>query len=276
MKRLIFKLMSRVGTLLSHRQRRFVLDRLGLARLVGPLSRNQFDEVALPDGATIFVNPLLHAHLARDGKIAYEKEVLRAIEENLEPGDVFYDVGANVGVFSFVAARLVGEGGSVHAFEPEENNLVCFRRSLERSDLVNLDLHALALGPADGSMTFDRRGGAFSGRLVEPGGESRGETVVVEVRSVDSLLREGLPAPALIKVDVEGGEGDVLAGMRRTLERHGPTVLCELHFFAPESVRRTLDVLAGAGYACRGLHGAPVDPDADSEGPPKYVLAAPA
>lgn len=275
MKRLIFKFMNRVGSLLSHRQRRFLLDRLGLARSVNRLAAGEYDEVALPNGLTIYINPLLHAHLAKEGVLVYEDHVLNAIRDCLDRGGAFYDIGANVGVFSFVAASTVGKEGVVHAFEPEENNLVCFRRSLDRSDLDNLVLHESAIGPEDGSMTFDRRGGAFSGRLVESGSRAEGDSVTVEVRSVDSLVREGATPPTLVKIDVEGGEGGVLEGMRRTLKTHGPIILCELHSFNPSGVRRALDVLTEAGYSFSDLHGQPISPDTAQTDMPGHILARP-
>lgn len=276
MKSLIFKIMNRAGSLLSHRQRRFLLDRLGLARLVDRLATDEFDEVTLPNGLAICINPLLHAHLAKDGVLLYEEHVLNAIRNGLKRGGAFYDIGANVGVFSFVAASQVGHDGAVHAFEPEENNLVCFRRSLKRSGVANVFLHECAVGPEDGSMTFDRRGGAFSGRLVESGSKVEGDTVTVEVRSVDSLVREGAAPPTLVKIDVEGGEGGVLEGMRTTLKTHGPVVLCELHPFNPSGVQRALDVLTEEGYAFSDLGGKPIPQDTAQTDMPGHILARPA
>jgi len=275
MKRLVLSAMSRVGTTLSHRQRRFILDELHLGNMMGRLAENEFDEVSLPNGVMITINPLFHAQMADGGQLAYETDVLAAIEHNLAPGGTFYDVGANVGVFSFIAADRVGPQGAVCAFEPEENNLVCFRRTLQRSKLKNLALYDVAVGAADGTLTFDRRGGAFSGRLVASGDEARGATATVRVRSIDSLVRQGAPAPSLVKIDVEGGEGDVLAGMVETLQAHGPTVLCELHFFNREGVSRTLDTLAAAHYVCRDLSGKTIAPGKDLAGVPRHILAAP-
>lgn len=276
MKRLLFKIMNWAAALLSHRQRRFLLDRLGLIRLVGGLFKNEFDEVALPNGIKITINPLLHAQIANDSELAYEGNVLRTIEDNLKPGDTFYDVGANIGIFSFVAAGRIGSGGSIHAFEPEENNLACLRRSLERSGLTNLVIHEAAVGPADGSMTFDRRGGAFSGRLVEPGADLRGASVTVKVRAIDSLVADGAPPPTLMKIDVEGGEGGVLEGMRETLKNHGPTVLCELHPLNPQGVQRALDVLDEVGYTRRDLDGTDLSSDLSLSELPNHILATPA
>lgn len=275
MKRILSKCLNWIGNLLSHRQRRFVLDRLGVGRIVSWLAKNEYDEVVLSNGITITINPLLHGHMASDGELVYEDDVFEVIEKNLRPGDVFYDIGANVGVFAFSAATLVGDGGAVLAFEPEENNLDCFRRSQERARLGNLTLYDCALGVADGDMSFDRRGGAFSGRLVDAGGDGVGATVRVKVRSIDSLVEAGAPPPTLLKIDVEGGEGAVLEGAERTLRAHGTKVLCEMHAFNPDGVRRAVDLLVKSGYVFHALDGARIATGQDGGDVPRHVLAMP-
>ncbi|MEE8393279.1 MAG: FkbM family methyltransferase, partial [Rhodospirillales bacterium] len=217
MKQFMFRTINRLGNSLSYRQSRFILNTLGLSKVIGLLARDQYSELALPNGIAVTINPLLHASMEKEGRLNYESDVLEAVERRLGAGGVFYDVGANVGVFSFIAAAIVGEGGRVLAFEPEENNLVCFRRSLDRSNLKNISLYDLALGCEDGRMTFDRSGGAFSGHLAGSDEEAGGEAVMVEVRAIDSLVDSGAAPPTLLKIDVEGGEGAVLEGARKTL-----------------------------------------------------------
>lgn len=275
MKQSLSRNLNRIGNVLSHRQRRFILDRLGFGRVVTWMAQNQYEDLILPNGIAITVNPLLHGHMGSDGRLAYEDDVLEVIEKNLGPGDVFYDIGANVGVFSFIAATLVGENGAVLAFEPEENNLTCLRRSMERASLANLTLHDCALGAEDGEMTFDRRGGAFSGRLVDTGDDGVGMAVRVGVRSIDSLVDDGAPPPTLLKIDVEGGEGAVLEGAARTLRVHKPAVLCEMHGFNPDGVRRAVDMLVESGYVFQTLAGDRVTADPEGAGIPRHVLAMP-
>jgi FkbM family methyltransferase len=190
----------------------------------------------------VIFSPLLHGHSVGDGEV----DVVAAIERNLRMGGVFYDVGANIGIFSLLATTFVGAQGQIVAFEPEENNLACLRRTLA-NDFPNIKLYEIALGNADGVMHFDRRGGAFSGRLVVEG-TAAFETVPVRVRSIDSLIAEGLPPPDLIKIDVEGGEGSVLEGAKNLLERGRCMVLCEMHTGNPGGVARAFAALNAAGY----------------------------
>lgn len=245
---------SLFGSLLGHRQRRFLLDRLHLGILMSSLAQGRYQEIRLPNGLRLSINPLLHGHLAKDGYLAYEPAVIEALERHLSKGAIFYDVGANVGAFSFLAATLVGDGGHVLAFEPEPNNTSCFRRSAVAARLLNLKLHDCALGAADGETVFDRHGGAFSGRLIEQrGGAPKERVLPVKVRSIDSLLAEGAPPPTLLKIDVEGGEGAVLEGAAEALRRHRPVVLCEMHPDNPDGVRRAFEALKAAGYRLSAL-----------------------
>jgi hypothetical protein len=101
-------------------------------------------------------------------------------------------------------------------------------------------------------MFFDRRGGAFSGRLSP---DHSANCVSVYIRSVDSLVAEGLPSPDVMKIDVEGGEGAVLEGSLETLRRADVLILCELHPDSPEGVERASAVLRSAGYETRMLSG---------------------
>ena len=256
MKTLALRGINKFGNALTHRQRRFILDRLGVAALVNRFAGDKFEEVLLPNGIRLTISPILHSHLSSNGRLNYEEAVIRVLKRNLRPGDAFYDVGANVGVFAFLAASIVGAGGAVFAFEPEPNNVRCFKLSLQHASVRNIELHDCAVGSEDGAMTFDRRGGAFSGRLVDGGDEPGGHrTFETPVRSIDSLIAGGMPPPKLIKIDVEGGEGLVLEGARSALRQCKPAVLCEMHPDSEDGVRRAFAALADAGYVCRTITG---------------------
>ena len=72
------------------------------------------------------------------------------------------------------------------------------------------------------------------------------------VRSIASFGEVEL-RPNLVKIDVEGGEGVVLEGMKRTLREASPIVLCEMHPDNPDGVSRAFAALSSAGYLCRNL-----------------------
>jgi FkbM family methyltransferase len=164
----------------------------------------------------------------------------------LRPGDVLYDVGAHTGLFTLLGARLVGAGGQVVAFEPLPANLNCLRRHLALNRLGNVAIVTAAVGARPGRASFQPAGNTYMGRLADEG------SITVDVTSLDATLwTEGLRAPNLIKIDVEGAEVGVLEGASDLLERHRPAILLATHSAeADAECRSRLDAL---GYASRTL-----------------------
>lgn len=180
-----------------------------------------------------------------------EPAVQAALRQRLRPGDVLYDVGANVGFFTVLAARLVGPGGHVVAFEPLPENVAALRHNLALNHFENVTVVEAALGAAEGTAELILDGEPTWAKLAgadgsddglsrdasgDPGGgrgalrQAPPAAFQVRVTSVDALLDSGvLPAPTLVKIDVEGAEVDVVRGMRATLRARRPTLLCEMH-----------------------------------------------
>ncbi len=188
-----------------------------------------------------------------------ELPVQRAIVENLAPGDVFYDVGSNVGFFALIAARQVGDRGHVYAFEPVPVNARCIRANAARNRFGHLEVVESAVGAVPGTARLfvtDHPGGAtLSGSDAPP--DVTG-AIDVAVTTIDDVVRDGraLP-PSFVKIDVEGVELDVLAGMRETLERARPVLLCELDDAQVEGLKAKLAEFRAAldphGYVIREL-----------------------
>lgn len=246
-------LVNRLGQAVPKRLQRLVADFPGALKLFERLSRDAYTDIPTPEGQRLVLNPLFHSHLVTAGDVGnYEPDIRQSILRLATPGMAAYDIGANVGVFTFLLASIVGDEGIVYAFEPEQNNCVCFERSLELNRIRNVILDRRAIGSRPGRATFDRRGGAFSGRLVGEGARyTPTENIeLVETVSVDHLVsEEGHRPPDIVKIDVEGNEGIVLEGMRQTMERHGPIIICELHRHLGDSSELVLSLLASHGYS---------------------------
>jgi FkbM family methyltransferase len=235
-------IINSVGNIIPHSGRRFILDQLGLGKLFARAAAEKVDAIRLPNGLTLSFNPILHG-----GEPAHdEPEVIDVVRRQLGDASVFYDVGANIGYYSLMAATIIGAKGQILAFEPNETNLRYLRQSLAQPFIPTVSLYPLALGVNDGTMTFDGCG-TMSGRLVDDA-KTAVNPFIVNVRSIDSLVEKGHPIPTLIKIDVEGGEGDVLEGAAETLRRHRPVVICEMHTWAADGVRRAEAALTSAGY----------------------------
>jgi FkbM family methyltransferase len=157
--------------------------------------------------------------------VPYEPATARYVIAHLGPGDVFVDAGANSGYFTLIAAGLVGPRGRVAAFEPNP----AVRRRLELNvarngfhDRVQVEASALGDRHADRVTLFVPEHDGFATLVPEQTHAASHVTTgsVVEVTTVtfdDWLAGSALSEIALIKIDVEGAEMSVLAGMRASL-----------------------------------------------------------
>lgn len=152
-----------------------------------------------------------------------EPEVEKAFLDRLKPGDVVYDVGANIGWFSLLAARRVGPRGAVIAFEPSLANAFYVRRNAATNGFGNVTAVPAAVASEDGWARFSESS-SLEGHLSSDGG------AVVPVLSLDAWQEAGGHRPPdLLKIDVEGAEAAVLRGMEALLRKVKPVLIIELH-----------------------------------------------
>jgi FkbM family methyltransferase len=184
----------------------------------------------------------------------YELAVQQCIKIHLSPGDVFVDIGANIGFFSLIAARRLGPGGQVYAFEPVAENAACIIRSSRLNDMSTIKVFAEAVG-AHTRRSELRLAHHIGGAMLASAGTPPDVcgTVQVDVVSLDDVIdRRRLWPPALIKIDVEGAELEVLQGMSRTLHSVRPTLIYEVDDETRAGLegkcREIAAFLSGAGY----------------------------
>lgn len=147
-----------------------------------------------------------------------------AFLEYFRPGTVLFDIGAHIGYFSAIAAHINGNSGSVYAFEPRPLNAGFFRRHMKINGFKNVTLFETAVGDSDREVKFDTRHGSATGRV-----SGNGNIKVTQV-SVDRMVKEGLlPAPGFIKIDVEGGEIEVLKGLQYVISSARPAMIIATH-----------------------------------------------
>lgn len=156
----------------------------------------------------------------------YEPQVTSAILGLLRPGDVFVDVGANIGWHTVMGAEAVGASGVVLAIEPDPDNLELLRKNCARNGLVHVTIHPCAAGDHAGATTLhlaDRNLGDH--RLHAVAGETR-RRIEVPLQTVDALVRPDVVV-RLVKIDVQGYEARVLRGMTSLVERCAPAIMME-------------------------------------------------
>jgi FkbM family methyltransferase len=217
--------------------------------------------------------PISHAHI---GSIAFgnlESAVQEAMVRHLGAGGVFYDIGANLGFFSMLGAHLAGlEQGHVYAFEAAPDNAEAIRSNAALNAIPNITVIAKAVSSGSGVGRLQVVDDQSWSKLEEYGEHPYTEKVIeVELVSIDDLLRDGsgaLRPPTLVKIDVEGAEIAVLEGMRETIARHQPAIICELH----DTHREFVAAMAEHRYRLINLEGTiPIE----QEGASAHALALP-
>jgi FkbM family methyltransferase len=161
-----------------------------------------------------------------------EPQTVQWIQDYVKEGDIFYDIGANIGIYSLLAAIKVGKSGSIYAFEP---HAFSFTKLLNNISINSLDEVVLPLSCALGNRV-ERL--SFNYKSLDPGSSDSqlgtymdmNENIFVpmctEVKiseTVDTLVEgHGLKPPTHIKIDVDGNELLILKGMRNTLINFKP------------------------------------------------------
>lgn len=158
-----------------------------------------------------------------------EKRFLTDIMNDLNEDDVFFDVGANLGIFSCFATSAITQGHIV-AFEPYPPNIRQLKRNLSKNaDGSNYNVLDVALSDSHGSINF-------TSPEDDPGNQTgnispTGESIEVEAITGDDLVDDGsVSSPTVVKIDVEGAEPLVIDGLEDSLSNSSCRLLyCEIH-----------------------------------------------
>lgn len=154
----------------------------------------------------------------------HEVAVQRAMSGLVKPGMTFWDVGANIGFFTILASRLVTDAGRVDAFEPMPENRERLHAALEANGCRNVTVHDCAVSAAAGETILYSHESSAMWSLLPTGDGNEG--IAVHCETLDAVAGS-VPAPDVIKIDVEGAELDALRGARGLLSKTRPTLLVE-------------------------------------------------
>jgi FkbM family methyltransferase len=160
----------------------------------------------------------------------HERYEARIIESLLDTGEVFWDIGANIGYFTLVAAGVLKNRGQVVSFEPGREAFERLQTNISLNPFTNIIIHKLAVADKSGEAVLYLSGEvADSGaNLYRPGKEQTLEEICATV-SLDQFSQEqGLRAPDFLKMDVEGAELAALKGAENILAHSRPLLLLEM------------------------------------------------
>jgi FkbM family methyltransferase len=214
-------------------------------------------------GLLLSVDPRYEAGYAAG---VHETRLLKVLALHLRRGDVLYDVGAHVGFISLVAARLVGSEGKIYAFEPDPENSKRILEHRGMNALPQIEVVPTAIWSECTKLSFRRDSDSSSrntGAVSGVTGDAKHPGIsVVEAVTLDHFALEHRP-PAVVKIDVEGAEEQVLEGAEAVFRQSQPTLICEIHTARlAESVSTWL---TAHGYRWNWLN--------EGEGFPRHLVA---
>lgn len=175
----------------------------------------------------------------------YDKELFDAIRKINLQGKTIFDIGSHIGYHSIFFSKLVGEKGSVFAFEPNPFNAKRIKENVDKNQIKNIKIYNIALSAENSKTDFlctdNIESGTSSGGFIEDsdtlyeksgyerdGGFERIEIEMKKLDDLDEIKNAGLKVD-ILKIDVEGAESLVLEGAMNTIQSQKPIILIEIH-----------------------------------------------
>ncbi|MFW9875363.1 MAG: FkbM family methyltransferase [Candidatus Thorarchaeota archaeon] len=158
-----------------------------------------------------------------------EPESTRIIQKELKKGDIVVDIGANIGYYALIEARLVGDKGKVYAIEPSPKNFEYLNKNIKLNNVKNIESYKLAIGDKDGVAKMNISPHSNLSSLVTQKNRKIIGSINVNVTKLDNFLKNK-KYPNFIRMDVEGYEYNIIKGMEDTFKAKKPFKLfIELH-----------------------------------------------
>lgn len=182
----------------------------------------------------------------------YEPLETKLLTRLIGEGMTFYDVGAHIGYYTLLASKQVGANGRVYAFEPDPWNSTLLKENVRLNGLSNVTVMQTVIGSNVGHAYLYRNHDYTGDHRISATKESR-ETIDVQSTTLDALYQQSI-RPDVIKMDVQGAEGQIVAGMGTMLSDAPPYAI--LSEFWPRGLanagtdpRRLVESLQGYGYS---------------------------
>lgn len=207
------------------------LARTGLNFAFGKVYWGINDQYSLSvnDTRVTFSAPTRNAALWNKRRFTSEQDIISDLLRELDEEDVFYDIGANTGLYALFAVKNCSE---VFASEPSPPNVSALKENISRNELSEVEVCDITLSDSDGRVSFSQPQEDTVGYgSPSIAAEQTDATVEVATKAGDNLISsENLPIPDVIKIDVEGSEPIVIDGLEQTLSASTcRLVYCEVH-----------------------------------------------
>ncbi len=178
-----------------------------------------------------------------------EQNVKDIFLENISNGDIVIDIGANIGDYTLISSKKVGNSGKVFAFEPLSETFSILKRNLQLNEITNCQPFQKAIGEKPGIANLYKTNA--SGTMGHLDSSLNGQGLIkkneVDVVTIDDILFSNhIENVSMMKIDVEGFEHEVLLGCIQSFkEKKIKKILCEVHFKYLESKGKSAEIIYG-------------------------------
>ena len=159
----------------------------------------------------------------------FDYKGIKFLKHTLKEGDTFFDVGTNIGSYSLVASKIVGNSGKVYSFEPVFKTLKKLTETVERNNFNNIQIEKKIVSDKNESINIyaspDDNIGMSS--IVKKFENVKPESVPSVILD-EYIIAQKIKKITLVKIDVEGAELAVLKGMKRILKEIKPIIFIEI------------------------------------------------
>jgi len=195
-----------------------------ISKLYQRIGKKIVGEFFLFEGQKIFCGEknLLYSILA---VCEHESFELSLFKQKIGPGDIVIDIGANVGVYTLLAAKLVGTLGKVFSFEPDQIAFLNLKKNVDYNHHNNVILIDKAVSSKTGSALFSVSNELATDNHLVKDTNSFQKNVQVKTISLDEFCERKSIKPKIIKIDIEGGEFEALKGMKNLCENNSELIL---------------------------------------------------
>ncbi len=157
-----------------------------------------------------------------------ERYIVTKLLKMIEPGDICWDIGANIGFYTCLLASQVGDTGAVVAFEPASRTCDYLRENVSLNRFTNTTVINKGIGDrVEQRRLYYSKAGLAEGTASLKYAHKQTASERVTLDTIDNLVSE-LPAPNFVKIDVEGYQLEVLRGAEHFLKTHAPLIIAEL------------------------------------------------
>ena len=187
-----------------------------VAAIFNYLKSNLKSEFIEIDGDKLFLdqNDSLSLSINR----VYEEFGTNLVKKEIQKGDIVIDIGANIGYYTLIFSKLVGNTGKVYAFEPDPTNFELLKKNIEVNGHTNVILEQKALSNKNGKMKLELNKENTAGHHLVLNNKNINDSIEVDVVTLDDYFQEIGTKIDFIKMDIEGGETNAILGMKKLFD----------------------------------------------------------